>query len=147
PLTSIFQAQTLETLAARILETEDEDRNRSLIRIQQGLVERLPFLCVHPAGGDILGFQDLAKNLGADIPFYGFQSPGRLLDDDQCHASLEEMAEHYIAEMRSVQPAGPYLIGGHSMGAIVAFEMARQLERAGCEIGLLAALDGELNIE
>lgn len=43
--------------------------------------------------------------------------------------------------MRSLQPAGPYLLAGWSFGAVVAFEMARQLTGAGEEVGLLALLD------
>ena len=54
------------------------------------------------------------------------------------------MAARYLADVREVQPAGPYLLGGWSYGGVVAFEMARQLEAAGQEIALLALLDSEL---
>src|SRR4030095_9055074 len=54
---------------------------------------------------------------------------------------VEDMAAHYINELRSVQPTGPYFIGGRSLGGMIAFEMARQLRAQGHEIGLLALLD------
>ncbi len=51
------------------------------------------------------------------------------------------MAAHYIDEMKSVQPRGPYRIGGHCSGAWVAFEIARQLEGAGDEIESVVLVD------
>jgi len=51
------------------------------------------------------------------------------------------MAAHYIEEIKTVQPEGPYFIGGYSFGGLVAFEMARQLRAQGQEIALLALFD------
>ena len=56
-------------------------------------------------------------------------------------ASVEEMAARYLRELRSVQPEGPYRLGGWSMGGLVAFEMARQLEHDGQEVELVALID------
>ncbi len=101
---------------------------------------RPPFVCVHPAGGDVLCFRPLAGRLGAEQPLYGLQSRG-LLDGEAPHATIEEMAEHYLREMRQVRPAGPYLLGGWSLGGLIAFEMAQQLDRVGERPALLALLD------
>ncbi|MEA2601557.1 MAG: hypothetical protein QOF89_2549 [Acidobacteriota bacterium] len=101
---------------------------------------RRPFFCVHPAGGDVLCFFALARHVGRDQPFYGLQSRG-LNDDREPFATLEEMAAHYVVEMRRVQPAGPYRLGGWSFGGLAAFEMARQLAAEGQEVELLAVLD------
>jgi len=105
-----------------------------------GAGSRPPFFCVHPAGGDVLCFVPLARHLGADQPFYGFQSRG-LEDDREPFATLEEMGEHYVAEIRRVQPRGPYRLGGWSFGGLAAFEMARQLAARGDEVACLAVLD------
>jgi amino acid adenylation domain-containing protein len=86
---------------------------------------RPPFFCVHPAGGDVLCYGPLARHLGADQPFYGFQSPG-LGAGAAAFDSLEAMAAHYVTEMRRTAPP-PYRLGGWSLGGVVAFEMARQL--------------------
>jgi amino acid adenylation domain-containing protein len=146
PLTVIFQAQTIEAMEQCINDAIDADDDRALVLLQPGAPDRIPFFCVHPAGGDILGFHEIASALGSDQPFYGLQSLGRFLDE-RYHVSLEEMASHYVSEILTVQPQGPYQIGGHSMGAIVAFEITRQLELLGHSVDLLAIIDGELNIE
>jgi thioesterase domain-containing protein len=51
------------------------------------------------------------------------------------------MAAYYIEALQTVQPQGPYFLGGHSFGSYVAFEMALQLLHQGQEVALLAILD------
>ncbi len=102
--------------------------------------KRPPFFCVHPAGGDVLCFFSLARHVGADQPFFGIQARG-LEDEGEPFATLAEMAAHYVAELRRVQPAGPYHLGGWSFGGLAAFEMACQLADAGQEVAFLAVLD------
>ncbi|HTQ36348.1 MAG TPA: beta-ketoacyl synthase N-terminal-like domain-containing protein [Steroidobacteraceae bacterium] len=112
---------------------------RALVMVQRG-GNRLPFFCVHGAGGNVLNFRDLARAMHPDQPFYGLQAAG--IDGiSRPHETIEEMAEAYIGEIRALQPAGPYLLGGFSVGGIVAFEMARQLTALGQEVGLLAFID------
>jgi thioesterase domain-containing protein len=94
---------------------------------------------VHAVGGNVLEYYDLARHLGPDQPFYGFQSRG--LNGAAPHTSLAEMAAYYVAEMRRLQPNGPYFIGGRSLGGVIAYEMACQLRAQNHEIGLLAVLD------
>jgi thioesterase domain-containing protein len=72
--------------------------------------------------------------------FYGLQALG-LYGTQPPHESFEEMARDYLVELRRVQPAGPYLIGGFSGGGITAYEMAQQLCAAGEEVAFLALLD------
>jgi amino acid adenylation domain-containing protein len=138
PLATLFQAPTVAQLAA-MLETEPSAEWSSLVSIQpEGT--RPPFFCVHAVGGNVLEYYDIARHLGTDQPFYGFQSRG--LDGSQTpHTRIEDMAAHYVKEMREFQPVGPYLIGGRSLGGTIAYEMARQLNAQGQEIGLLALLD------
>src|SRR5439155_9898928 len=77
--------------------------------------------------------------LGTDQPFYGLQSRG--LNGEAPQTRIEDMAAHYIKELRKMQPLGPYFLGGRSLGGIIAYEMACQLRAQGHEIGLLAVLD------
>ena len=94
--------------------------------------------CAHDGG--VLFWRDLARHLGADQPFYALQAQG--LDGRRPpHDRIEEMAAHYIEEIRSLQPEGPYFIGGHCIGGLIAFEMAQQLHRKGERVGLLALFD------
>jgi len=110
-----------------------------LVAIQPG-GSRPPLFCVHPGGGNVLSFVPLAAALGRDQPFYALQSRG-LEDDAEPFTRVEDMAAHYLAEVRAVAPAGPYHLAGWSFGGLVAFEMARQLEQRGEKVALLALLD------
>jgi amino acid adenylation domain-containing protein len=148
PLATLFQAPTIAQLAA-ILE-KDLQKNltaewSSLVAINpveaaRDTSSRPAFFCVHALGGNVLEYYALAHYLGKAQPFYGLQSAG--LDRKHApHTRVEDMAAHYLKEMRELQPAGPYFIGGRSLGGMIAFEMARQLRAQGEEIGLLALLD------
>jgi thioesterase domain-containing protein len=57
---------------------------------------------------------------------------------------IAEMAASYVAEVRALQPEGPYALGGFSSGGVIAFEMAQQLHAAGQQVSLLALLDSWL---
>jgi thioesterase domain-containing protein len=109
----------------------------------QSTGSRQPLFLVHPAGGHVFPFVSLAHHLGADQPCYGLQALG--VDEGQVpHTRIEEMAACYIAAVRFVQPQGPYLLGGWSMGGEIAFEMAQQLYLKGEKVALLALLDARV---
>jgi Thioesterase domains of type I polyketide synthases or non-ribosomal peptide synthetases len=110
-----------------------------LVGIQPGGSDQ-PFFCVHPGGGNVLCYVELARHLGPDQPFYAFESRGLNSEQPVC-TTIEEMASIYIEAMRAVRPVGPYLLGGWSMGGVVAFEMARQLEAQGEMVALLVLID------
>ena len=110
-----------------------------LVPIQPNGSKR-PFFCIHPQAGVVFPYYELAFLLGEEQPFYGLQSLG-IASQIQPLTSIEEMATRYIQAVRKIQPKGPYALGGWSLGAIIAFEMARQLQQAG-ESVLLVSLDG-----
>lgn len=99
---------------------------------------RAPFFCVHPWAGMVYPYFELAGLLGQDQPFYGLQAVGLY---QQPHTTIEEMASHYLAALRRVQPTPPYRLGGWSIGGLIAFEIAQQIRRAGEEVALLAVFD------
>jgi amino acid adenylation domain-containing protein len=136
----LFQDATIEHLA-RILrrQTKPASRLSSLVTIQPGL-SRSPFFTVHPSGGNVLCYAELARHFGPDQPVYGLQAQA-LNNARGFHSNIEEMAAHYLTAVRTVQPAGPYFLGGWSFGGLVAFEMARQLRAQDQEVALLALLD------
>ena len=76
--------------------------------------------CIHPLGGEILCYRDLALHLGSDQPVYGLQPQG--LDGKQPLLNrIEDMAAQYIREIQTIQPNGPYYPGGYSFGGIIAY--------------------------
>ncbi|HWH71852.1 MAG TPA: AMP-binding protein, partial [Candidatus Sulfotelmatobacter sp.] len=141
-LATIFQAPTIEQLAA-ILREEIKESSitavSSLVEIQaQGT--RPPLFLVHGAGGGMFwGYVNLSRCLGPNQPVYGFKSRG--LDGEEEYGSIKEMAAHYVADLRLMQPHGPYYLGGYCFGGNVAFEMARQLAEQGQPVALLALLN------
>jgi len=139
PLATLFQAPTVEQLATMLRQDGWSPPTSSLVAIRAG-ASKPPFFCVHAHGGEVLIFKGLAKYLGLDQPFYGLQALG-LHDDQPRHRRVEEMAAHYLKEIRTIQPEGPYFLGGYCFGGKVAFEMAQQLHMHGQEVALLTMLD------
>jgi thioesterase domain-containing protein/acyl carrier protein len=141
PLATLFQVPTIDQLARLVSQnTEVTISTKSLVAIQPA-GSRPPFFCVHGIGGHVLRYYDLPLYLGENQPFYGLQSQGLDGHQEACQ-TIEEMAVHYIEEIRTVQNEGPYLVGGLSLGSYVAYEMACQLERQGDHVGLVALFDG-----
>ena len=139
PLAVLFQNATIERLAS-VLRGQLESGSWSPLLAIQPNGSKLPFFCVHPADGSALGYFELARALGEDQPFYGLQAYG-IEEGQVALTSIEQMAETYVSAIRTIQAAGPYLLGGWSLGGVIAFEMARQLQAAGEEVGLLALFD------
>jgi amino acid adenylation domain-containing protein len=139
PLATLVQSPTIAQLATILQEEGWSPSWSSLIAIQkQG--SRPPFFCVHAAGGNVLNYFDLARALGPDRPFYALQAQG-LDGNREPYTRVEDMAAHYLEEVRALQPKGPYFFGGLSFGGIVAFEMAQQLRAQGEVVALLVLLD------
>jgi glutamate-1-semialdehyde-2,1-aminomutase len=138
-LSTLLLGQTVEHLADVLRQETTSQLWSSLVEIQPG-TSRKPLFFVHPVGGNVLCYVDLARHLGDDQPFYGLQSVG-LNGEQQPYTRVEDMAAHYIQELRTIQPQGPYLLGGWSMGGLVAFEMAQQLHQQQQEIAALVLLD------
>lgn len=139
PLAALFQQPTVEHLARLLRQPERCPPEASLVPLHQGGAGR-PLFLVHPAGGTVFCYQPLAGHLGGDRPVYGLQAVG--LDGVRpAHANAAEMVAHYREAIRSVQPHGPYLLGGWSLGGNLAFEIARQFDEAGEPVGLLALMD------
>ncbi|HWE39204.1 MAG TPA: amino acid adenylation domain-containing protein [Isosphaeraceae bacterium] len=141
PLATFFHGGTIADVA-RALRESAEDRPRSPLVTLRGTGTKPPFACVHPAGGIVFRFAELARQLGDDRPFLAFQAPGL---EGECEpiGDVGAMAERYVEALRRRVPEGPYHLGGWSFGGLVAFEMARRLEAAGGRVATLALFDTE----
>jgi len=138
-LTILMQAPTVESLAGVIRRHNGVAAWSSVVELQpQG--SRPPFFCVHPVGGEILCFVNLAREMAPDQPFYGICAD-RAGEVERTAPHIKGMAARYIEEIRRFQPDGPYFLGGYSFGGSVAFEMAQQLTAQGQNVALLAILD------
>jgi thioesterase domain-containing protein len=110
-----------------------------VVAIQQGRTKP-PFFFMHGQwdGGGVFCFP-LARDLGADQPFYAVEPYAfrglRVLP------TLETVAAAHVETLRAVQAHGPYYLGGFCNGALVAYEVARQLVAQGEAVGLLALVD------
>jgi amino acid adenylation domain-containing protein len=162
PLRSIFDAPTVAALAEVIeaaggatkavaaprpatpspaLEMAKKAADSCLMPIQRRGA-RPPVFFIHPISGTVFCYATLARVLGPDQPFYGLQALGLEDTGEGLPLSrIEDMAEVYLTAIRSVQPEGPYLLGGWSMGGMIALAVAAELARRGGRVDLLAILD------
>jgi amino acid adenylation domain-containing protein len=139
PLTTLFRASSLESLAAEIRRASATDSSGSLVPMRtEG--DRSPLFLVSRLHG--LGYSALVNHLPPDRPVYGLQPPG-LDGSGNILSRVEDLAAFYIERIRSVQAAGPYCIGGYSFGGFVAYEIAQQLELSGEPVSLLVLVDAE----
>lgn len=149
----LFQAPTIETCAEMIRSdlgielgesqakaAPSRPRHRFLVPLQVGDPDRPPFFLVAGMFGNVLNLRHLAMHLGDDQTVYAIQARG-LMGEDEPHRRFEEMGRDYLEEIRTVQPEGPYYLGGFSGGGITAFEMAQQLVAGGEKVGFLTMLD------
>jgi surfactin family lipopeptide synthetase A len=140
PLVALFNSPDVERIA-NILRSHEkvESSWNSLVPIRPN--EAKPAIyTVHGAGGNLLIYRVLADHLSSVFSVYGFQSQG-LDGKSRAFTRIEEMAAHYVQELRAFQHKGPYYLCGYCMGGAVAYEMARLLLSEKQKIGMVAMLD------
>ena len=152
PITSIFGSPTIEQLATlirrRILDVgsvpmqlsgSSDNTISSVVPIQpRGTAP--PLFIIHGRFGNIIRFYQLAMLTGTDHPIYGIQAQS-LLPGQAALLRLEDQAAYYVAEIKKIQPKGPYYLLGYSFGGTAGFEMAHQLHALGEQVELLGMLD------
>jgi amino acid adenylation domain-containing protein len=139
PLATLFENPSIERLAHSLRERGGAPPS-TLIELRGGVDAAPPLALVHPVGGDVFCYGALARHLGAGRAVLAFRSQG-LDGESEPLADVETMAASYVGQLQARQPRGPYLLGGWSIGGLIAWEMARQLEERGERVGLLALLD------
>jgi surfactin family lipopeptide synthetase A len=147
PLSALFLAPTVEQFANVLRQEEYSYPDDSLVPMPwNSLVmikaggDKQPLFLVHDADGEIILYLSLAHHLDSERPVYGLQPYGRE-GYPILHTRITDLATYYIEKIRSVQPKGPYLVGGLCAGGVLAFEIACQLQAQGEEIALVALLD------
>ncbi|GAX43744.1 amino acid adenylation domain protein [Tolypothrix sp. NIES-4075] len=139
PVAALFQEGTIAHIAA-LLEQERSPSDSDLLVPLQIKGDLLPLFLVHQAGGYALSYSVLARTFSQERPIYALQARG--LDGKQPPLdSIEAMASSYLKAIRQILPSGPYLLGGHSLGGLIAFEMASQLEATGEQVEQVIIID------
>ncbi|WDQ18962.1 SDR family NAD(P)-dependent oxidoreductase [Rhodopirellula sp. P2] len=105
--------------------------------------ERTPLFMVHPPGGIVVCYRELAAELPDDQPMYAIRSRG-LHGKEALPETMRAMAAEYADAIRSVRAEGPYVIGGWSVGGVIAMEVAQQLIASGQEVEGLILLDSSI---
>jgi acyl-CoA synthetase (AMP-forming)/AMP-acid ligase II/thioesterase domain-containing protein len=136
-----FLTPTIKTLADAIARGMNGAtvKERSPLIALQPLGSRSPFFCIPGADENPYYFLDLASGVGRDQPFYALRDPQPL--EERGAYTLEEHAGRFASAIRLVQPHGPYTLGGHCYGGILAYEAARQLIASGEQVSLLALFE------
>jgi amino acid adenylation domain-containing protein len=137
---TLFEGPTVMELAQRLnVQNSPESAFEKLLPLRaQGNLP--PLFCAHPAGGLSWNYAGLMREIETQRPIYGLQAPG-VAHDVPYAASIEEMAEDYVNEIRKVQPHGPYHLLGWSFGGVVAYAIACRLQQTGERVALLGIMD------
>ncbi len=144
PLATMFHASTIQKLAEVIRAEGWTPYWSELVPIQPN-GHRPPLFLVHGLVGNVLNYYGLRHHVSHEQPVYGLQAEG-LSSGRASYFSIPDMASHYVQLIRSVQPSGPYFLGGFSAGGLVAFEMAHQFVAAGEQVKFLALLDSSIDV-
>ena len=139
PLVTFLYAPTVEEMANVLSQGKWSPPQASLVAIQsEG--SKPPFFGIHGCRGEALLYRSLARHLGSEQPLYALRAQG--LDGERVpYTRIEDIAGHYVREIRAIQPEGPYFLGGAGVGGMIAFEMAQQLLAQTQELGLLVLID------
>ena len=138
PPVMIYQASTIAALAA-VLEQPTLQSFPALVLLKAG-TEKPPVFITHGMGGNVMDFYQVVKLIHSPHPIHGMQAKG--IDGvDEPFENVEDMAQFFLDAIKKVQPRGPYLLIGYSLGGLVTLEMAQRLAESGEKVALLAMLE------
>jgi thioesterase domain-containing protein len=135
---AIYKTPTIASLAAA-LHRPDPPRIPALIQLKAG-TEEPPVFLIHGLGSNVMEFFQLVNHIRSPHPIYGTQAKGTDGLEEPLDR-IEDMAQFHLEEIKKLQPKGPYLLVGYSLGGLVALEMVRQLSGNGEKVALLAMLE------
>ncbi|MGW4207568.1 cytochrome P450 [Lentzea sp. NPDC004789] len=137
PHTLFLELPTVDAVAEHLARQDVSEPTASLAL---ALTTPRPFFCIGGAVGAAYYLLPLARAVGQGQPFYGLQGPG-FDGTEEPIGDVEELAGRYLREIKHIQPHGPYLVGGHSFGGVVAYEVGRQLRKRGDEVARVIMID------
>ena len=125
PLAALLRASTPAALRD-LIEGNQSPHDTSVIAPFRTTGSRIPFFCIHGMDGNVLFLERLLPGLSPDQPLYGIMARG-VHGDATPLTTIEDMADHYLDAIRTIQPQGPYILGGYSLGGAIALEIAHRL--------------------
>ncbi|WP_024801271.1 polyketide synthase Pks13 [Nocardia sp. BMG51109] len=132
----VLDCETIEQLSDIVRQHQDDagdvDGFVRTLRARPEGSNAVPVFVFHPSGGNTLVYEPLLKRLPGDTPMYGFE---------RIEGSIEERARRYSAEIRRIQPEGPYVVYGWSLGAVFALQIAQIMRAEGADVGLVGLID------
>ena len=133
---SLLEAPTIRRLCVLV---EHRKGKNSLLTLRPGNGGSGIFF-IHDIDGEVLLYRNLAMRLDPRHPIYALRPHG---DDETpiLHTRISEMAEHYVQQIQSAQPFGPYILAGLCAGGDIAFEVACRLQAKGERIGALVLME------
>lgn len=140
PLGELFTGASVEKLAARISDHENIKNAKSPIVTVNATGSQPPMICFHPVGGNVLCYQNMAREFGPDQPLYMIEAQG-LEEGQNLLPSIEEMVAAYMPDIRKTVPDGPITVAGWSFGGLLAYEAAYRMAHAGVDVRNIILLD------
>lgn len=138
----VLDCESIERLADIVRQHQDNSGDvDGFVRTLRGRTEgsnAVPVFVFHPSGGNTLVYEPLLKRLPADTPMYGFE---------RVEGSMEERARQYIPKIRELQPGGPYVFYGWSLGAVFSLQVAQLMRAEGDDVRLVGLIDLALPVE
>ncbi|MGB7600371.1 MAG: condensation domain-containing protein [Candidatus Sulfotelmatobacter sp.] len=141
PVSAIFRAPTIEGFAPLLRENLDNRPDPLLLKLQEG-DGIVPFFAIAAPGVDTFGLSLLARHMGSKQTVYKVQGHAPLIwGRPFTRQELRTLAQEYVAALRSVQPHGPYCLGGMCGGVLIAQEVILELESMQEEVGVFSIFD------
>jgi thioesterase domain-containing protein len=142
PVTTILVSPTIRSLAQRLdpVAGEGITSREDLICLRKGVDNKLPIFFIHDGNGETIPYLNLAQKLARGHSVYGIH-PKHSTQHPMLHTRITEMVEHYAALIQTIQPEGPYFLGGLCIGGFLAFETGRLLHQRGAQVGPIILLD------
>jgi amino acid adenylation domain-containing protein len=133
PLSAVFEAPSVRQFAALLKpgKTPGSATRRMLPLQTRG--NRPPFFLISE-------YLDIGRFIDRNQPLYGLFIGAPILAQEP-GSDFADIANLCLDEMRKLQPVGPYYIGGHCFGAVVAFQLAAELRARGELVNYLGMMD------
>jgi amino acid adenylation domain-containing protein len=136
-LDSSTVADLADALGSTAPAAAQRPRSSQIVTLRPGPSARSLYL-VHPLGGELIGYRELARASRAPVRLLGVGWTG---EPPPFGCELGDIASTHVEQVRAVHPDGPYLLAGWSFGGVLAYEMAQQLSAAGAAVEFLGLLD------